>query len=327
MNPALLLILASLVTIPSAQSATSSQIGGEHSPCEIWGQIAGSARLLQEGLDIEMAGVGHGPKEKVHVSATGNFDFQPVPAGAYHFRVTDRSGAVILDQTKSVGGENGFVFLVVRDPRSAIEARNTVSYAALQHKTAQRAWESFHAAQKAYGTGDREKCIRLLQDALAIDPDFPEAHSDLAAIYAGMGRIDEALEHARTAFSLNPQLPEAGCNFALLLMGLKRYPEAETAARRMLSEPYYNSVLHGVLAISLIQQRKAIEQALGHLDQAVTDLPFFRLLAARALGEIGRNDLAVVQVQQYLQSSAHNCERAALESWLATAQARLASNK
>ena len=169
--------------------------------------------------------------------------------------------------------------------------------------------------------------VQRLDEALVIDPDFPEAHSDLAAIYAHTGRLDEAMEHAETAFKLNPQLPEAGCNFALLLVSLKRYPEAEIAARHMLSGGYYVSVLHGVLAISLIEQRKDINEALEHLKQAVTELPFVRLLAAHALAESGRPDLAVNQVKEYLRLSAHDCERPALEAWLTSVQARLMSEK
>jgi hypothetical protein len=82
-----------------------------------------------------------------------------------------------------------------------------------------------------------------------------------------------------------------------------------------------------VLAVSLIEQRKDINEALEYLKQAVTELPFVRLLAAHALAEIGRRDLAAFQVKEYLQSSAHDCERPALEAWLTSVQAQLTSSK
>jgi Tfp pilus assembly protein PilF len=302
-------------------------IVSEKKPCEVWGQIAGSSRLLQEGLDVEIVGRDGAAKQQVHVSPNGNFDFGSVPAGEYQLRVTDLSGAVILAQTKSLTGTNDFIFLVVRDPKWEQAARNTVSLPALQHKTPRRAWDAFRAAQKAGADGDTEKSIGLLQEALHIDPEFPEAHSDLAATYARTDRVDEALQHAQTAFSLNPQLPEAGCNFALLLVSLKRYPEAEIAARRMLGAPYYVSLLHGVLAISLIEQRKDVNEAFEHLQQTVTEFPFFRLLAARALTDVGRHDFAVIQVGEYLQTAAHDCERPGLEAWVASVQAQLKSDK
>jgi Tfp pilus assembly protein PilF len=315
------------VTVPAIHSATPSTVDREQKPCEIWGQVAGSARLLQEGLSIELVGLDGAVKQRTHILSNGNFDFTPAPAGYYQFRVTDSSGKVIYQQTKSLGGEDNFVFLVVPDPRMRQAAKDTVSLSALQHKTPRRAWDAFRAAQKANSSGDTELSVQRLHEALVIDPDFPEAHSDLAAIYAHMGRLDEALEHADTAFKLNPQLPEAGCNFALLLVSLKRYPEAETAARHMLGGGYYVSVLHSVLAISLIEQRKDINEALSYLKHAVTELPFVRLLAAHALAEIGRRDLAAIQVKDYLQFSAHDCERPALEAWLTSVQARLTSDK
>ena len=328
MYPAFLLLAIILfVTGPVANSATPSTVDREQKPCEIWGQVAGSSRLLQEGLDIELAGLNGTGKQRAHVLANGNFDFKSVPPGYYQIRVTDISGTIVYQQAKSLGGENNFVFLVVQDPRAEQALRNTVSLSALQHKTPRRAWDAFQAAQKAHTAGDTEKSIQHLQAALGIDPDFAEAHSDLAATYALMGRTDEGLKQAETAFKLNPQLPEAGCNFALLLVSLKRYPEAELAARHMLGAGYYVAVLDSVLAISLIEERKDINEALDYLKQAVTELPFVRLLAARALAEIGRRDLAVIQVKEYLKSSAHDCERPALEAWVTSVQARLTPDK
>jgi tetratricopeptide (TPR) repeat protein len=323
--PSIAVIL--FVTVPAVHSATPSTVDPEQKSCAIWGQVAGSSRLLQEGLGIELVGLDGAVKQRAHILTNGNFDFTAAPAGNYQFRVTDVFGKVIYQQTKSLAGEDNFVFLVVPDPRMREAAKDTVSLAALQHKTPRRAWDAFRAAQKANAAGDTELSLRRLNEALAVDPDFPEAHSDMAAIYARMDRLDEALEHAETAFKLNPQLPEAGCNFALLLVSLKRYPEAETAARHMLSGGYYVSVLQSVLAISLIEQRKDVNEALEYLKQAVTELPFVRLLAAHALVESARRDLAAIQVKEYLRSSAHDCERPALEAWLTSVQAQLTSDK
>ena len=256
----------------------------------------------------------------------GNFDFKSVPTGDYQFRVTDLSGAALFEQVKSLRGKDDFVFLVIGDPKRELDARNTVSYSSLQHKVPRRAWDAFRAAQRAHALGDAEQAIQYLQEALLIDPDFSLAHSDLAAIYAHNGRIEEAFQHAETAFRLDPQLPEAGCNFALLLLTLKRYPEAEIAARHMLGG-YYVSAMQGVLAVSLIAQRKDIDEALKHLEQAVAELPFVRLWAARSLGEIGRNDLAVIQVEDYLRLSAHDCERTSLEAWVASVRSQLLLDK
>ena len=80
-RPLPLFAIILLVTSPVVHSQTPSTMDSEQKVCEVWGQIAGSARLLQEGLDVEMIGHGSGAKQKVHVLTNGNFDFRSVPAG------------------------------------------------------------------------------------------------------------------------------------------------------------------------------------------------------------------------------------------------------
>ena len=319
--------LAGSSTVHSETPATIST-SPEPKACQVWGQIAGSPRILQEGLTVEVADLDGKVKQKARARIDGNFDFNSAIApGSYQFRVTTITGVRVLEQAKVIGGASGFVFLVVRDPSKELAAANTVSFAALQHKTPQRAWNEFREAQKSAAGGTREAFIQHLQEALRIDPDFAEAHSDLAAIYAQTGRMEEALEHANTAVRLNPQLPAAGCNFALLLVTLKRYAEAEAVARRMLNGSFYVSELQAALAISLIGQKKDINEAFVHLKEAVTEFPFVRLLAARVLNETGRWDLAVIQVKEYLRTAAHDCERADLEAWVASAELPAASKQ
>ena len=325
-HPVWLLVLASLGLASDVRSHTQLTTS-EDEPCAVWGQIVGAGRSLADGLDVELVGRDRAATQKVHASPTGNFDFRTVPTGEYQFRVVDRSGAVIHEQTELLGGERDSVLLLVPDPRLELSANNTVSYAALHHKTSGRAWDAFRAAQKATAGGDLNKCVQRLQEALSIDPGFAEAHSDLAANYAKLGRTEEALTHAQTAFNLNPGLPQTGFNFALLLVSLKRYPEAEVTARQMLKGSYYLPELHGVLAISLIGQRGNLDEAFDHLRQAAPEIPFVTLLAARTLIEIGKPDLAVTQVRTYLQSYAHACERQELEAWMTSVQSQLASKK
>jgi Flp pilus assembly protein TadD len=113
-----------------------------------------------------------------------------------------------------------------------------------------------------------------LYEALSIDPDFREAHSDLAARYAKMGRIE--LAACEAAFDLNSVPPEAGCNFALLLVSLKRYPEAEVVARRLLNSPHFQNCT--VCSRSVLSGSEELDEALvfttgGHGDSFVTCSP------------------------------------------------------
>lgn len=322
-------VLLSLSGVVCPQSVPPSVASPK--PCEIWGQIVGSSRLLQEGLEIELIEKGaqssRVSRQKVYALPGGNFDLRAVPAGEYEFRVTDKSGSVVLDQLKSLEGSRDFVFLVAHDPVWTLEASNTVAVSSFQHKAPRKALSVYRASQKARASGDTANSTRLLEQTLAIDPNFAEAHNDLAATYAESGRLDDALQQAKIAVDLNPRFVEAGCNLALMLLSLNRYPEAETASRKMLEGVHDGALMHAVLALSIMSQKKDLNEAMNHLSRAIIEFPFFRLLAARALIQTGRGDLALAQVKAYLQSSAHDCERADLEAWVASTEALLTSAK
>jgi tetratricopeptide (TPR) repeat protein len=293
--------------------------------CETWGHIVGSSGAVQGGTDIEFGRLGSSQRDaqKIHVTPNGSFDLGFLPVGEYRLRVRDSAGALLYDQVKKItAGDDNFFLLLVRDPKWSAAAVNTVSLSELQHKTPRRAWEAYQAAKKAHADGQDERAVESLLSAIEIDPDFAEAHSDLAALYARQGRTEQGLEHAEIAFKLDPRLPEAGANLALLLMNSKRYPDAERIARRLLANQYWEDVSHGVLAVSLIGEHKDADEALRHLGQSASTLPFFRLQAATAFVETGRPDLAVIQVKQYLQTSAHECEKPLLETWVAAVQRR-----
>ena len=102
--PSIAVIL--FVTVPAIHSATPSTVDPEQKPCEIWGQVAGSSRLLQEGLGIELVGSDGAVKQRTHILTNGNFDFTAAPAGYYKFRVTDVFGRSHLS-TNEIAGWRG----------------------------------------------------------------------------------------------------------------------------------------------------------------------------------------------------------------------------
>jgi tetratricopeptide (TPR) repeat protein len=316
---ALALFAAAADLPPGAPEAAA---GGAKS-CHLWGQIAGAAGRLQEGLDVELTGSEKSANQRAHATASGNFELRAVPPGEYQFRIVDRSGKVLHQQTQWLGDKPESVLLLVPDQQAELAGKFAVSFVELQRRTPTRAWKAFREAHKAGAEGDLTRCIQRLEEALSIDPDFAEAHSDLAAILARVGRTEEALGHAQTAYRLNPRLPQAGANFALLLASLKKYPEAEITARHMLNASYYAPELRGVLAISLIGQKRNLGEALKVLDESAVEIPFVRLLAARALVESGETRLGLDQVTTYLRSAANACEKPGLETWVNSVQSRL----
>jgi hypothetical protein len=68
----------------------------------------------------------------------------------------------------------------------------------------------------------------------------------------------------------------------------------------------------------LIGQLRNFDEAFAHLELAAENFPIARWLIANTLIEAGLPKLAAVQINNYLKSSANECERESLESWVAT---------
>lgn len=82
--------------------------------------------------------------------------------------------------------------------------------------------------------GDTHAAIQCYERAIALAPDFAEAHANLGMLLDQEGRSAEAERHYRRSISLNPGYGETFMNLGVLLFGQKRFQEAEAAYRRAL---------------------------------------------------------------------------------------------
>jgi tetratricopeptide (TPR) repeat protein len=65
---------------------------------------------------------------------------------------------------------------------------------------------------------------RAYRQAIARDPNFPDAWFNLGVLQEKVGRIDEALSSYERAFAVEPAYADALHNAALLLMRKRRFP-------------------------------------------------------------------------------------------------------
>jgi spermidine synthase len=77
--------------------------------------------------------------------------------------------------------------------------------------------------------------VKRFREALRIDPDYAQAHNNLAAMLQLAGQFDEALDHYRRALSLRPDNVEARGNLAQLLSRQGRSAEAAAEFEQMLA--------------------------------------------------------------------------------------------
>jgi tetratricopeptide (TPR) repeat protein len=83
-------------------------------------------------------------------------------------------------------------------------------------------------------TGGLDKAVALYQRALARQPDFMEAHVDLAGVLWRVEDFEGSLTHGQKAVALAPQHPYAVRILGTALLNLNRLDEAEVQLRRSL---------------------------------------------------------------------------------------------
>ncbi len=122
--------------------------------------------------------------------------------------------------------------------------------------------------------GDHAEAARLIDLALAVNPDDAAAHNSRAAALNGLKRLDEALESCDRAIALDADHAEAHNNRANILHQLGRYDDALASARRALAlkpelaEARYNCGL----ALHALDRN---EEALASYDAAIRLRPAY----------------------------------------------------
>jgi len=83
-----------------------------------------------------------------------------------------------------------------------------------QVPAARTATDLLNTSLARYRVGDFQGSIDAAQEALVLQPDYPEAHNNIAAAYASLHRWDDAAAAAREALRLQPDFPLARNNLA-----------------------------------------------------------------------------------------------------------------
>ena len=83
-------------------------------------------------------------------------------------------------------------------------------------------------------TGRIEEAVERYREAIALNPNFLEAHVDLSGVLWRLGEFEAALTHAWKAVNLDPEHPFAVRILGAALLNLNRVPEAEVQLRRAL---------------------------------------------------------------------------------------------
>jgi tetratricopeptide (TPR) repeat protein len=162
--------------------------------------------------------------------------------------------------------------------------------------------------------GDHARAVEEIGRAVALRPNVPAFHANLAEAYRALGQFDRAAGCCRTALRLWPDFPEAHCNLGLAQQGLGRHAEAVEQFQRALRLRPDFAEAHNNLGISRRELGQE-EEALKHFRRAVElapDYPPARTNLGMLLLDRGQPEEALphcreaVRLQSNLAPAHHN---------------------
>jgi len=267
----------SRITILSAALWISMAPAYSQGNSTVRGEIEGGGLL--EGYSVSLYDLERHTSVYTAELHGGAFELRSAPPGAYMVTINNERGDEIYREGVTVRG--GMAPITIRLPK--IEQPRPVSGAIsvreLQHRPTAKALRAALRAEKFSASGDVPKAAASLEKAIALSPDFADAHTNLGAQYIRLGRYADALKETQTAIELGGATPLLLCNLAFAQVSLNHLTDALESIRAALRmQPDYPQahLLYGQLLIIGKGSRDAI---IRHLQLAAKTMP----VAQRAL--------------------------------------------
>jgi Tfp pilus assembly protein PilF len=151
----------------------------------------------------------------------------------------------------------------------------------LKHPVKKQAFRRVEEAQGYMQKNEPLKAASKLEEALRIDPDYRDAHTNLGAAYARAGRVEEARQHFLRALEIGPPDVIIYSNLAWSCVALKQFSEAEEFARKAIALDAGNAKAHLVLGSALAMQPGKAAEAVRQLQIAAPEEPKALMLIER----------------------------------------------
>jgi Tfp pilus assembly protein PilF len=242
--------------------------------------------------------------ERTTSNADGKFEFRNIPSGQYAIEVLDSADRLIGMQDLSNGPVTSTrISILISEPKREKPVNGTVSAVTLQHRPPKKAIQAMNRAIRAANAGDDPTAQTHLRAAIAIDPDFSEAHTNLGATYARAAKYDLANTEFRTALKVGPNSVTGHCNIAVAAMSLNRLDEAEREAREALALDSRHPPANFVLGEILSRRPGKESEAIRYLKLAAPDFVNANLVLAQIYARSGHNQEAIATLEKYEQTN------------------------
>lgn len=147
----------------------------------------------------------------------------------------------------------------------------------------------------AHQSGRHDIAVKLIHNAIALRPNWPEAHSNLGNCLKKMGRLDEAVAAYRQAIATGPGYAGIYCNLGNALKDLGQIDEAISAYRRAIALSPGYAEAHCNLGNAL-RDKGQLDESVAACSQAITlnpNLAEAHCNLGNALKDQGRLDSAI----------------------------------
>jgi tetratricopeptide repeat protein len=211
--PGILYMCLCMAFFCTASAASAASLCGQ-SPhtgaASVRGQVTWESLTRPDALAIEIVAGGR-VLDRVPIMPDGSFELTAAASGEYELRVADLNETVIQRQFVSVHGAVEGVAFRLQELDRARPTCGKVSVYSLLHPPPAAAQKGAHA-----------ESIRYLRKALAIFPDYMEAHNDLGVQYMQRRAYEQAAAEFQRAVELDPAAAKPFANLALARIALRR---------------------------------------------------------------------------------------------------------
>jgi tetratricopeptide (TPR) repeat protein len=286
---------------------------------EVRGKVVAAGYMNLSQLSAQLAN-SHGQIDRAPIDPSGAFEFRDMPSGVYTLLVTNQYGAEIISEPILVSQPVTFIKVTVipvtlPDQESQPTAQ-TVSLRQLQHQPPKKAVRAAARAQDLARRGANERAVAELEKAIALDPEFAAAHSNLGVQYALGGQNEKAAAEFRRASELDPGSSMFQSNLACVLIWMRQYSEAEEHARIAVYLDNSSPNAHYLLGVILARRPETRASGVDHLKTAARQFPRAYLILAEMYRAEGQNQLAKEEMQRYVDADPA-ASRQGAEKWIA----------
>jgi tetratricopeptide (TPR) repeat protein len=148
-----------------------------------------------------------------------------------------------------------------------------VAHPAPLHEPTPQALKVADQAERLAHKKRHEEAIARYRDAVAIDPLYFQAWSNLALELKAIGKLDEAEQIMRRLVQSNPEHVLVFANLVGLLGDQKRYADAEAVAHQAMKQHNYSFLANFVLGTLLVNEGKFSDEAKTKLEYAQARYP------------------------------------------------------